>query len=80
MLQRFYLDVTKVDQGVAWHSQWLSQLLGHSQRSTHTGFPMQGMEWVWGHGSLRGRGRRFWGGMRGVGCDVDTGVAQVSGL
>ena len=39
MLHRFYLDVAKVDRGVAQRGQWLSLLLGRSRESTHVAFP-----------------------------------------
>jgi hypothetical protein len=39
MLQIFYLDVSKVDWGVAHRGRWLSSLLGRSRGSAHMGFP-----------------------------------------
>jgi hypothetical protein len=75
MLQRFHLDITKVDQGVTQRSRWLS-LLRRSRGSIHVGFPMRGA------GPFDGRGRGFWGGTRrvgqGYGYESGTGVGATS--
>jgi hypothetical protein len=62
MLQMFYLDVTKVDQGVARRTRWLSLSLGRCRGSTHVGFPVRGV------GPCDG--------CRGVGRDADARVVQ----
>jgi hypothetical protein len=75
-LQRFHLDVTKVDQDVARRGRWLSLLLERSRGCCHVGFPCGARVPATDAGAGAGAGR----GTRGAWRDVDTGAVQMSEL
>jgi hypothetical protein len=83
MLQRFHLNIVKVDRSIAWCGRWLSLPLGRSSGSTDVGFPGRGrgslrrtrarvLRWDEGHGARCGCGSSA--GVEAVsGCDVPCG-------